>query len=81
MKKKNTKLILIIVLALLIIAGVIFISSHYRIINKSPNICDKDNSCKLRTPGSGFRCDGAGKYVEDGDKWCECTASCKVKIK
>lgn len=47
---------------------------------KSSSICTKNNSCKFRTPGSGFRCDKDGKYNSHGDYWCECTIDCEVNI-
>ena len=47
---------------------------------KSSSICTKNNSCKFRTPGSGFKCDRDGKYSSHGDHWCECTIDCEVNI-
>jgi len=47
---------------------------------KSSSICTEDNSCKFRTPGSGFRCNEDGEYNGYGDYWCECTINCEVNI-
>jgi len=48
---------------------------------KPINICTNDNSCKFRTPGSGFRCDAEKKYNESGSNWCECSTDCDIVVK
>lgn len=48
---------------------------------QSSSTCTKNNSCKLRTPGSGFRCDKNKVYSEIENYWCECTINCDVTIK
>lgn len=40
--------------------------------------CTKENSCKLRTPGSEFRCDANTIYNENGSNLCECNIDCDV---
>jgi len=42
--------------------------------------CNTENSCRFRTPGSGYRCNAHGIYSESGDHYCECSDSCEVTI-
>jgi hypothetical protein len=48
--------------------------------SRGSTTCLKDNSCKFRGPGAGFRCNGIGEYNTSGDFWCDCTAECEVDI-
>ena len=57
------------------------IDENKKISDKSSSTCAKENGCKFRTPGSGYRCTVSGDYEEQGSKWCECDIDCNVQIK
>lgn len=85
----NTKVLFTIILLLFVGIIGILVFQHWKISQKNKveelkeknsSICTKDNSCKLRAPGSAFKCDKDGKYDRYGDYWCECTINCEVNI-